>query len=187
MSKFELYTPDNAPEAKSAELLKDSEQSFGFIPNLHKAMSVSPQLLEGYKALSHLATSTSFTKEELTVVWISINVAHNCHYCVPAHSAIATMQKVDAGIIQALRNEEPLADAKLEGLRTFTLQVVENRGVVAPSDLEAFYALGYTNKQVAEVILVVGHKVMSNYYNHIAKTAVDEQFQPFAWQPVVAE
>jgi hypothetical protein len=36
-----------------------------------------------------------FNEEELTVVWQSINVEHACHYCVPAHTGIAAMMKVD--------------------------------------------------------------------------------------------
>ena len=38
---------------------------------------------------------TSFDKDELTVVWQTINVEHACHYCVPAHTGIAKMMKVD--------------------------------------------------------------------------------------------
>jgi alkylhydroperoxidase family enzyme len=74
----------------------------------------------------------------LTVVWQSINVEHACHYCVPAHTGIAAMMKVDEAITEALRNET--ANPKLEALRTMTLSIVRNRGHVAEEELAALHS-----------------------------------------------
>ena len=117
----------------------------------------------------------------LTVIWQTINVEHECHYCVPAHSAIAGMMKVDPAITEALRNETPLPE-KLEALRQFTLTVVRQRGQVADADTEAFLNAGYSKQQILEVVLGVAQKVMSNYVNHLAETPVDEAFKPFVWE-----
>ena len=97
------------------------------------------------------------------------------------HTAIANMMKVDDAITEALRNETPLADAKLEALRTMTLTIVRNRGNVTQEDLDAFYAAGYGEQQVLEIILGLSQKVISNYTNHIAHTPVDEPFKKFEW------
>ena len=51
---------------------------------------------------------SSFNKDEITVVWQTINVEHECHYCVPAHTAIAKAMKVDDEITEALRNKSKL-------------------------------------------------------------------------------
>ena len=113
MSDFDLYDRDTAPE-KSMPLLEKSIQGFGMIPNLHAVMAESPELLEGYQALHGLAQQASFDAEQLTVVWQTINVEHGCHYCVPAHTAIANMMEIDADVTEALRNQTPLATEKLE-------------------------------------------------------------------------
>ncbi|WP_339848077.1 hypothetical protein [uncultured Halopseudomonas sp.] len=84
--------------------------------------------------------------------------------------------------IDALRDEKALPNAKLEALRTFVLAVVRKRGEVSKQELNDFYAAGYAQQQVLEVILGVSQKVMSNYVNHIAKTPVDEPFKKFAWE-----
>jgi len=71
------------------------------IPNLHGVMAESPALLEAYKTIHRLfMEETAFNKEEKTVIWQTINVANECHYCMPAHTAIANMQKVDACITE---------------------------------------------------------------------------------------
>jgi len=58
---------------------------------------------------------------------------------------------------------------------------VRQRGELEPKQVQDFYAAGYSQQNVLEVILGLSQKVMSNYTNHIAQTPVDEAFKRFAW------
>ncbi len=180
MTDFTLHNKDTAP-ADSQELLDVSINAFGMIPNLHAVMAEAPGLLEGYQHLHQLFLDSSFDNEETTVVWQTINVEHECHYCVPAHTGIAKSMKVDDAITDALRNETPLPTAKLEALRDFTLSVVRDRGNVNDNAVQAFLDAGFTQRQVLEVVLGAAQKVMSNYTNHLANTPVDKPFEKFEW------
>jgi AhpD family alkylhydroperoxidase len=181
MTEFTIHTLDTAPDdAKPA--LEASFKNNGRIPGLHGVMADAPGLLNAYNFAHQQFMATSFDAEEKTVVWQAVNVEQDCHYCVPAHTGIAKMMKVDDAITEALRNETPLPTAKLEALRTFTLTVVRNRGFVDDADTQAFLDAGYTQQNILEVILGVAQKLMSNYTNHFAKTPVDQVFQKFAWQ-----
>ncbi len=182
MTDFQLHDETTAPAA-SKPMLKDSAKSFGMIPNLHRTMAESPELLDAYKHLHTLFLNTSFTATEQNVIWLTINVEHDCHYCVPAHTAIAHSMKVAPEVIEALRQGQPLSNDKLESLRTFTLAVVRQRGAVRQQQVDAFLAAGYDRKQVLEVLLGVAQKVMSNYLNHIAETPLDQPFEKFVWHP----
>ena len=181
MTDFPIHDIESAPE-RSKPLLEKSQKGFGMIPGLHGIMAEAPGTLEAYQALHQLVLDSSFDNEETTVVWQTINVENACHYCVPAHTGIAKMMEVSDDIINALRDETPLPNDKLEALRTFTLAVMLKKGNVGKEDLDAFYGAGYKHRQVLEVILVLSQKVMSNYINHIAETPVDEPFQKFAWE-----
>lgn len=180
MTSLKIHNKETAPK-DSKVLLEKSEKAYGMIPGLHGVLAGAPELLEAYQTLHELFTKTSFNNEELTVVWQTINVEHACHYCVPAHTGIAKMMEVDDAITEALRNKTPLESAKLEALRTMTLSIVHNRGNVTQDELETFYAAGYDERQVLEIILGLSQKVISNYTNHIANTPVDEGFKKFAW------
>ncbi|MTI06575.1 carboxymuconolactone decarboxylase family protein [Roseibium denhamense] len=182
MTDFTIHTLESAPEG-GAELLEKSQKAFGRIPGLHAVMSESPQLLDGYQRLHQLFQETSLTTVEQNVVWLVINVEHECHYCVPAHTGIAHMQKVPEDVIEALRNNTPLADPKLEALREFTLKVVRQRGYVSDEEVQTFLDAGFTKRNVLDIILGLAQKVMSNYVNHIAETPVDKVFHKFAWTP----
>tara|TARA_R110001583_G_scaffold705_5_gene6402 strand:- start:28 stop:570 length:543 start_codon:yes stop_codon:yes gene_type:complete len=178
MTEFTLYTADNAPQ-ESKPLMADSVAAFGMVPNLHAVMAEAPTLLKGYQVLHDLFQKTSFNAEELTVVWQSINVEHECHYCVPAHSAIAASMKVDQDIVDALVNQTPLANPKLETLRETTLAMTRERGVISDEQIEKFFAAGYGKQQLLEIIVGLSQKVMSNYTNHLADTPIDAPFKKF--------
>ena len=180
MTDFTLHDKQSAP-AESTALLDVSINAFGMVPNLHAVMAEAPGLLEGYQRLHQLFLDSSFDDEETTVVWQTINVEHECHYCVPAHTGIAKSMKVDDAITDALRDETPLPTAKLEALRDFTLSVVRDRGNVNDDAVKAFLNAGFTKRQVLEVVLATAQKVMSNYTNHLANTPIDKPFQKFEW------
>ncbi|MBM2577500.1 carboxymuconolactone decarboxylase family protein [Jannaschia sp. Os4] len=177
---FPMHDLDSAPDA-SKPLLEKSQKAFGRLPGLHRVMSESPQHLEAYQTLHRLFTETAFDADEMTVVWQTINVEHECHYCVPAHTGIAKAMKVDDAIVQALRDETPLPSAKLEALRTFTLQMLRQRGDVTGAQMQAFLDAGYGHRAVLDVVLGLAQKVMSNYMNHVAETPLDAPVQPLAW------
>lgn len=181
MTDFGLHTVASAPE-KSQPLLEKSQREYGMVPNLHAVMAESPAVLEAYQKLNDLfMKDTDLTPEERTVIWQTISVEHGCHYCVPAHTGIAKSMQVSDDIIEALRNESPLPDGKLEALRNFTVKVIRRRGDIEPPELHEFLEAGYNRRQVLEVVLGISQKVMSNYINAIADTPLDEPFKKFEW------
>lgn len=182
MKTLTVHSIETAPEGSKASL-EQSVKAFGMLPNLHGVLAGAPKVLEAYKILHDLFSNTSFNAEELTVVWQSINVEHGCHYCVPAHTGIAHMMEVDADLTEALRSGKAMPNEKLQTLKDTTLSIVRNRGRITDSEIERFYAVGYGEQQILEIILGLAQKTISNYSNHIADTPVDEAFQNFAWKP----
>ncbi|MGR3321715.1 MAG: carboxymuconolactone decarboxylase family protein [Pseudooceanicola sp.] len=180
MTDFTFHDADTAP-GPSRGLIEQARAGYGALPNLHAVMAEAPGLLEGYMTLHRLFTETSFDADEQTVVWQSINVEHDCHYCVPAHTAIAKRTGVSDEISNALRDERPLPTPRLEALRDFTLEMVRRRGDVRGRALSDFLDAGFTRRHVLEVVLAVSQKVMSNYTNAFVQTPVESYFQPFAW------
>jgi alkylhydroperoxidase family enzyme len=178
MKTLKIHDLESAPAASKPQL-EASIKSFGMLPGLHGALAGSPQALEAYKTLHELFQNSSFNAEELTVVWQTINIEHDCHYCIPAHTAIAHMMKVDPKITETLRAKTTLPTEKLQVLHETTLEIVRERGHLSASQTEAFYKAGYGDQQLLDIVLGVAQKVMSNYTNHLAKTPVDAPFQKF--------
>lgn len=176
---FTIHTPDSATQ-RAGEELEGSQKAFGFIPNLHAVLAEAPTVLTAYKELHTLFQNSSFNNDELTVVWQTINVENECGYCVPAHTGIAHMMKVDSAIIDALRSGDELASEKLQILRKTTLALLRKRGHLDMGDLDAFKAVGYGNQQLLEIVLGIAQKTISNYSNHLADTPIDAPFQQYS-------
>ena len=186
MMTFTPHTLETvAPDGR--ELLEQVKKNYGFIPNLVGNMVEAPATAKAYSALGTLFGETSFNEAEQQVVMLSVSRFNECTYCVGAHSAIALMQMVPADVVESIRNDEPIADPKLEALRRFTTQVVDQRGVLSEEDTGQFLAAGYGKQQILEVVLGVAMKTISNYTNHIADTELDGAFGAQAWQPPVSD
>ena len=187
MTHFTIHTQATAPTA-SKPLLNISRKAYGMVPGLYGVLAEAPKALEAYQMLNTFFKDTSLTTNEQHVVWLTINYENDCGYCVPAHTGLAKLDAVPDDVIEALRNGTPIADPRLEALRTFTVHVVQKRGWVTDDDMQAFLGAGYTQQQILEVILGMAHKVISNYTNHVANTPVDAVFEKFAWEkPVTTE
>ena len=181
MTTFTTHTLESA-SADGRAVLEQVQAKYGFIPNLLGNMVEAPAAAKAYLALGDLLGQTSFSPAEQQVILLAVSRYNECTYCVGAHSAIAAMQKVPADVVESIRKDEPIADAKLEALRRFTVRLVDQRGWLSDEDLGEFFAAGYDRQQVLEVVLGVAMKTISNYTNHIAGTELDDAFQEHAWQ-----
>ncbi|BCD95850.1 carboxymuconolactone decarboxylase family protein [Marinagarivorans cellulosilyticus] len=182
MTSFTTHTIESAPEA-SKQYLQDAKNAYSFVPNLLGTMAESPALLEGYMSLAGIFDKTNLSETERQIILMTNNRLNGCIYCMAAHTSISQMAGVKADVIEALRNNTPIADAKLEALRTFAAVINESRGWPTEAQVNAFLDAGYTQQNVLEVILGTSLKVMSNYTNHVAETTVDAAFAPNAWSP----
>lgn len=182
---LQVNSIENAPE-KSAEILTQVKEKYGFVPNLMGVFSESPEILEAYLTLGDLVERTTLTPLERQIALIGASVSNGCKYCVAAHSAISSMQKLPADVIASLRENRPINDAKLESFRKFVQTVTDKRGNVSESEIADFLEAGYTKRNILEVILAIGMKTLSNYTNHIAETPLDNAFEPAKWHNAAA-
>ena len=182
MTSFTTHTIESAPEA-SKQYLQGAKNAYSFVPNLLGTMAEAPALLEGYIALAGIFDKTNLSETERQIILMTNNRLNGCVYCMAAHTSISQMAGIKADVIEALRNNTPIADEKLEALRTFAAVINENRGWPTETQVNTFLDAGYTQQNILEVILGTSLKVMSNYTNHIAETTIDDAFAPNAWSP----
>ena len=115
------------------------------------------------------------------VVMMTSNVINQCHYCTAGHTMLMKLSKMPQDVIDALREDRPLADAKLEALRQFSAQLLEKRGRIGDDALKEFLSAGYSKAQALEVLSGLASKLISNFANALAHTELDEPVKPYAW------
>ena len=181
MSDFPSHTLDTAPAAARPNL-DGAQQKYGMIPNMYARMAEAPTLLQAYLQTSETFANSSLDTVQQQVVLLTVSRVNGCGYCMGAHSVLADMASVPAAVTDAIRNDTPIADARLEALRQFTRQMVEQRGWVGDEVVQAFLAAGHSRANVLDVVLGIGLKTLSNYTNHLAGTELDQAFAGRAWQ-----
>lgn len=176
MTSFKIHTPDTAPE-QSRPFLKELMGRLGFVPNVYAAVAESPMVLRAWLGLKTTVETGLFTPVERRIVALTTSYLNNCSYCVAAGSATGEKEGVQKDIIEALRADKPLKDAKLEQLRQFTKAVLKRMGRPEPADLQALIKAGYTQAHALEVVSIISLGIMGNYINHIVQAPLDKQFE----------
>lgn len=179
-SWFAPLTIETAPE-KARPLIAGSTRTVGFLASPVARAAAAPPLLEHLLRGFGAFDQTSLSHVDREVIAMTVAYEHACHYCMALHTAMNSRTPELAPIIEALRAGTPLPDPRLEALRAFTLEVLHQRGRVAPATLQAFAAAGYTEQQALETILGVGVYVLSTFTNIATRAELDPPLAPHAW------
>jgi len=180
--KFTLHSIESAPDTVKTEL-ETAQQTYGTIPNLYRGFATNPATLKIYLAFNeNLQKFGNLTAIEQQVVYLTASAENGCTYCVAAHSVLADMSEVPEQIINELREQKALSDPKLNALREVTLTIMEKRGWLEEQDIMSFQQAGFEQIHLLEVITIVAQKTLSNYFNHIAQTPLDDMFKGRAWE-----
>lgn len=187
MTAYRISLPidPRATDARSAEMLEQTQRSVGMVPNMYVAMSHSPGALEtyllGYKRFRELS---GLTPPEQEVVFLTISVENGCRYCVGAHSFIAdNMSRLAQDVTEAIRSGAEISDPRLAALAAFTRVMFRTRGRPGEEDVRAFLGAGFVERQILDIVLAIAVKTISNYANHVFATPLDELFASRAWTP----
>ncbi len=172
---------DETVTGEAKEIIESTKAQLGFVPNMYRTMANSQGYLStyihGYKAFRE---SSGFTAQEQELIFLVISRENGCDYCTAAHSMIADkVAKFESDQLAAIRAGQVLADEKLQALSTFTSRVLESRGLISKAEAAAFLEVGYSEKQILEIILAISVKTLSNYSNHIFHTDLDAAFEAY--------
>lgn len=173
---------ENAPEI-SNKILENTKMGLGMIPNMFSTMANNPALLDAYSySYKTFRENAGFTSQEQEIIFLSIAFENECEYCMAAHSFVADMMsKVPTEVTDAIRNNSEIEDAKYKALSMFSKVMTAKRGNPSQEEIAAFLNAGYTENHILGVITAIGVKTMSNYFNHVFNTPVDNAFKGRTW------
>lgn len=183
MSQNERF-PDLSVEAAPAAVratLQASAQRFGFLASPLARGAHSPALLKQVLSGLQAFEQTSLGELEREVLALTVAFEQGCGYCMALHSTLLAQDPARAELSAALRAGTPLADARLEALRSFVREVLLERGHVSEQTWQRFEQSGFTPAQGLEVVLGVGAYVMSTLLNIVTDAPLDAAFARFAW------
>ena len=183
MSYLKTLTPvaHATAEGQQKQLLDGALKQLGFIPNMYANMVNAPAVLNTYlHGYGLFRGESGFTPAEQEVVFLAVSQANGCTYCAAAHSMIADkVSGVPAPVLSAIRQGQPIPDAKLAALYALTQEMVRTNGRPDQDKVAAFLDAGYQEKYILYIVLAIAVKVLSNFSNHAFGTELDARFAAY--------
>ena len=162
MKTLKALTSEHVDE-KTNVIFNTILQKAGRLPNLYAAMGNSPQLLSGFLAFSDTLGKGSFSAKEKEAIALAVSETNGCGYCLSAHTALAQLAGFTEAETFGLR-EGTILDDRLKPLTNLAIELTENRGEASDEAVKSFYAAGYTETALLELI---GHIALNTITNYI--------------------
>ncbi|MFH4966414.1 carboxymuconolactone decarboxylase family protein [Gaetbulibacter sp. M235] len=156
----------------SKQIFESIKKQIGMLPNVYAVTGYSSESLALHINMTNKAGKGSFTNKELEAIKLAVSQVNGCHYCLSAHTAIAKMNGFtdeDALSFRQLTS----SDDKLNILTKLAANITTNRGRATKELIEAFFDIGYTEKALVDLILVITDITFTNYLNEIVKVPID--------------
>ena len=153
------------------------EHDFGFGPNLLATMAQSPSATRVYLNADLGFQRGTLTPGEQQIVLLAARKENDCRYCTTSHSVLARFfANVPGDAIVAIESDRPLSDPEFNVLVNITRHLVSQSGYAPRKTIDEFIAAGYSKDQLLEVLVGVGLKTISNYFDHVSAVKIDSEF-----------
>ncbi|MFN5157186.1 MAG: carboxymuconolactone decarboxylase family protein [Betaproteobacteria bacterium] len=162
----------NATTADRKALLDSINAAFGTTPNMFRAVANSPAALKSiWSAFGALGGGVIAPKlaEQIAVAVADRNA---CEYCLAAHTALGRKAGASDEEMQHAQAGES-ADAKTQAALRFALKLVNDRGQVGDTDVQALRSVGFGDEEIVEVLAHVALNLFTNYVNVAFAVPVD--------------
>ena len=157
-------------------LFDNLTKSVGRVPNLISVFAYSDNALANYLTLN--SGKSSLRAKEREVINLVVSQVNECLYCLSAHTAISKGQGfTDEQIIQ-IRKAQVGFDPKLDALAKLVKSIAEHKGHAAPELINNFYAAGYNQGNLMDVVVGVGDKIITNYVFALTQVPIDFPVAP---------
>jgi len=182
MKNFTVPSREEVAPANQA-IFDNLTKALGFVPNLYAAIAYSANGLGRYLAYQNAKTTLSNREKE--AVNLIVSQVNNCVYCLSAHTVIGKMNGfTDEQLLDIRRGKA--TDARLNALVALAASITENRGNAHAALVDDFFAQGYTNENLVDLLLQISDKTAMNYLHNLTKIPVDFPLAPSLEQAPVA-
>lgn len=148
------------------------QSNSGRVTNMMRAMANSPIVLETYLSVNSILTRGMLSPELRELLAVTVAQGNQCQYCLSAHTAKGKKLGLDAQMMESAQLSSA-EDPKIEAALKFARLLIEKRGSLRDEELTRLRFAGYTDGEIAEIILVTTFNIFPNYFNKAADTDLD--------------
>ena len=176
MKNLEALSREAAP-VENHPIFDALKSKIGMVPNLYATAAHSPVALKAILDYGETLGGGSFSNREIEAIALVVSESNACDYCISAHSTLGKMNGFTQEQMIDIRSNN-VQDTKLGALVALANAITVTRGRPEQQYIDAFYAAGYSNAALVELIGFVAVNTFNNYLNNIAGTTIDFPVAP---------
>lgn len=170
MTTFNVPSRSEVSENNQA-IFDNLQKGLGFVPNLYATFAYSDTALGDYITLQN--RKSTLKAKEREIVNLVVSQVNGCLYCLSAHTALGKMNGFTEDQILEIRGGEASFDAKFDALAKFVKATTINRGKPSAEAVDTLFAAGYNKANLVDILIVIGDKIISNYFHGITQIPID--------------
>ncbi|PIQ47284.1 MAG: alkylhydroperoxidase [Cytophagales bacterium CG12_big_fil_rev_8_21_14_0_65_40_12] len=171
MRTFSVPTRDQvAPVAQG--IFDNLKSQLGMVPNLFATIGYSANALSSYLAFQSAQAKGSFNAKEREAVFLAVSQVNGCAYCQAAHTTLGKMNGFTEEETIELRKGKS-ANARLQSIVVLAKEITANHGRPSSEALESFFAQGFDNAALIDLIALVADKTLANYVHNVTQITID--------------
>jgi uncharacterized peroxidase-related enzyme len=171
------YIREGALDETNYPLFAAVKKQFGFIPNLYRAQTARPDLIEAQAQVVNaiLIQEGALTRQQKEYVFLVCSAANLSTYCVTAHCEIVRMLQIEGPEPEQIAVDYQVSNLplKTKALLNFATKLNNEPTKISKADIDALRTYGYTDEQIHETVLVVGLAKFANYISFGLGTVPD--------------
>jgi uncharacterized peroxidase-related enzyme len=140
---------------------------YGFIPNLLRAQTLRPDIIEAQMALGGaiLRKPGALSRKDKEYIFLVCSAANLSTYCVTAHCEIVRAMKFEGPDAEEIAvnfasTNLPMVTKALLG---FASKLTTEPTKISAADIDALRTYGYTDEQILEAVLMVSWAKFANF------------------------
>ncbi|MBS1519575.1 MAG: carboxymuconolactone decarboxylase family protein [Bacteroidetes bacterium] len=175
MKTFTVPTRDQVSEHNQA-IFDNLHKAIGMVPNLYATMAYSENALGNY--VTFQGGKTSLRGKEKEAVNLIVSQVNGCIYCLSAHTMLGKMHGLTDEQVIEIRKGSASFDTKLDALVKLAKNITETKGKADSALVDNFFAAGYNEGSLIDLIMLIGDKTIMNYLHNLTHVPVDFPLAP---------
>tara|TARA_B100002051_G_scaffold113552_1_gene108072 strand:- start:2193 stop:2789 length:597 start_codon:yes stop_codon:yes gene_type:complete len=163
-------------QKNASNYLKVVNEKIGFVPNVLKAFSNFPKQFEGFTKLynSIMLGESGLSKLEREMIAVTVSSENQCFYCIAAHGATVRELSQDPQLGERLASNFEAANLskKHKTMLLFARNLTRNPSIVNEEDRRALNKVGFNDRDIWDISLVVG------FFNMTNRLAIASEMEP---------
>ncbi|WP_426667481.1 carboxymuconolactone decarboxylase family protein [Mucilaginibacter sp. McL0603] len=171
MKPFTVPTYDQVSDAAKPAFYRFTKLT-GKMPNLYATIGYSANALNSYLAYVNEQARGTFHAKEREAIYLIVSQFNGCEYCLASHTQSAIKNGWSEDDTLALRAGN-YPEQKWQVIYKVIHSIIEQKGKVSDELLDEFYALGYHEAAIIDLMVLINVMSFTNYTFRLIQVPID--------------